>query len=187
MSYKTAPFLFSLPAVNLAGRGAQNPASMRLPPALWDADTLSFRDGRAFIGNTPLGDASAQTGPGTQSGDNANSGPVSTKEPGKYGDSVIFAVTFTGAGFSNNTTYSPNGSIVLPRPQNKRASLLIVNFSVVGQIFYNYDVDADNVASVPIAQGGSRNYAGESVPQGNLSLYSLGAGVAIVEYMNVSV
>jgi len=191
MAYKTPPFMFDLPAVDLTYRGTENPVRVRMPPALWDAETLTFRDGRTYIGNTPLGDANAQTGPAQQGTAQslvaAPGGVSSVKEPGRYGDSVVFPVTFTGVGFSTITAYSPSGSIVLPRPQNKRASLLIVNFSVVGNVFYNYDVDADNVASVPIAQGGSRNYAGEAVPQGNLSLYSMGAGVVIIEYMNVSV
>lgn len=185
MAYRTPPYLFDLPAVDLAGRGAENPARMRFSPAYYDPETLTFRDGKTYIGAVPLGDASAQTGPADQASQRPALTPV--QEPGRYGDSVVFAVTFAGAGFSTITAYSPDGSIVLPRPQGKRALLLIVNFSVVGNVFYNYDVAADNVASVPIAQGGSRNYAGEAVPQGNLSLYSMGAGVVIIEYMNVNI
>lgn len=189
-----SPYLFDIKPIDLSGRGLRNPARFRITPGVLpdsgqNADVIRFVNGKAYIGNTPLGDINAQTGPATFDNGPAAAPSIvqATSEPARYGDSVIVLINFTGAGFSTNTTYSPSGSVVLPRPQNKRAALLINNQTVAGPIYYNYDQDADNVSGMQIIMGGSRNYAGETVPQGNLSIYSSGSGTVLIEYMNVSI
>ena len=110
---------------------------------------------------------------------------IATFDTGNYADAVVIAIKFTAPGFAvdgmgNNIIFN------LLRPNNTRTSLLIVNASVLGNVYYNWDKAADNVTSVPIAAGGSRNWA-QSPPQGNLSLFSSGAGTVIVEYANNNV
>ncbi len=175
------PFLFDLVPVDLSGRGLLNPARYRMAPAMFggevhDGETVQFINGKPYIGNTPLGDIGAQTGPANPQA----IAPIDVKDSSKYGDSVIIALVFAGAGFSTL------GSVVLARPNNYRSALLIANQTVPGPIFYNYDQDADNVSSMQIAQNGSRNYDGQTVPQGNLSIFSSGAGTVILEFMNVN-
>ena len=170
------PFLFSLAPVNLDYRGMRNALAYGLPPAMFDAEPVTYVNGVPMIGNTPLGDITAQTGPANPEA----MAPMNVKDSSKYGDSVILLAVFAGAGFSQL------GSIALARPNNYRSALLIVNQTVPGPIFYNYDRDADNVSGVQIAMAGSRNYDGTTVPQGNLSIYSSGAGNVLIEYMNVN-
>lgn len=99
--------------------------------------------------------------------------PMPGYEPQFYGDAIVFAVVFGAAG----------ALLVLPRPNQTRISLLIVNSTVVGNIFYTFDRVADNVSCVPIVAGGNRLFD-FSVPQGDLNIFSSGAGTVIIEYMN---
>lgn len=108
-----------------------------------------------------------------------------TYDTGKYGDAVVLPIVFGAAGLPLDN----NGqaiTFVLPRPNNTRISLLIQNATVLGQIWYQWGKAADNVYSVGIPSGGNRNFA-DSVPQGNLSIYSSGAGIVLIEYMNANV
>ena len=195
MSQHTNPVPFVMlgtPALDTRFWGARGWPSAydMLPPGPIDLDefgTLRRVDGVMYLGNTPLGTASDQTGPASgQDLIGQTQGMSNIKDLTKYGDAQIANITFTAGGFSTLLTFSANGSIVLPRPQGYRAALLIQNVSVGGLIFYNYDQDAD-ANSMPIGLGGSRNYAGEAVPQGNLSLFSTGAGTVVIEYMNISI
>lgn len=99
--------------------------------------------------------------------------PTPSYDPSMYGDAIVFPVVFAAAG----------EQLVLQRPNNTRISLLIVNFTVVGQIFYTFDRVADNVSCVPIPAGGNRLFD-FSVPQGELHVFSTGAGTVIIEYIN---
>lgn len=99
--------------------------------------------------------------------------PMPGYSPQWYGDAIVFPVVFAAAG----------PLLVLPRPNQTRVSLLIVNSTVVGNIFYTFDRVADNVSCVPIVAGGNRLFD-VSVPQGDLHLFSTGAGTVIIEYMN---
>lgn len=93
--------------------------------------------------------------------------------PQFYGDMVTFAVQFAGAG----------SQLVLQRANTWRTSLLIVNSTVAGNIAYVFDRVADAVSCVPIVPGGNRLFD-TSVPQGDLHVFSTGAGIVIIEYMN---
>lgn len=178
------PYLFTMPAVNLDFRGMVNPTRMKLPPAMFgldatDGNAVQFVDGKAFIGSVPLGDITAQTGPANPQA----IAPVNIKDASKYGDSVIIALVFTGAGFA--TIAGVDSPIVLSRPNNFRSMLMIQNQTVGGLIYYDYDKIA-TTQSMALGIGGSRNYAGEVVPQGNLSILSTGAGTVVLEYMNIN-
>ncbi len=169
------PFLFNTAPVDFSGRGLRNPLQYGMPPALFDPETLTWVNGKPFIGNTPLGDIKAQTGPANPQA----IAPVTIKDASKYGDAVILNLIFAAAGFASI------GSIVLARPNNYRSALLIQNASVGGLIYYDYDRDA-TAQSMPLGIGGSRNYSGDTVPQGNLSILSTGAGTVVLEYMNIN-
>jgi hypothetical protein len=99
--------------------------------------------------------------------------PMPMYDPALYGDAIVFPVVFAAAG----------ELLILPRPNAWRTSLLIVNSTVVGNIFYAFDRVADNVSCVPIVAGGNRLFD-FSVPQGDLHVFSTGAGTVIIEYMN---
>jgi len=99
--------------------------------------------------------------------------PMPMYDPALYGDAIIFPVVFAAAG----------ELLVLRRPNAWRTSLLVVNSTVVGNIFYTFDRVADNVSCIPIVAGGNRLFD-FSVPQGDLHVFSTGAGTVIIEYMN---
>jgi hypothetical protein len=99
--------------------------------------------------------------------------PDAVYVPQFYGDMIVFPVVFAAAG----------ERLVLNRPNAMRTSLLIVNSTVAGIVFYTFDRVADNVSCVPIIAGGNRLFD-FSVPQGDLHLFAAGAGTVIIEYMN---
>lgn len=152
-----------------------------LPPGPAPLGPVVFRGGVPYIGNTPLGNPARIQGAGTLASPPPIA-PVGTYDRGNYGDAIVLALTFSGAGLG-----TINGtSVILARPNNTRVELLIVNSTVAGPIFYNFGQDADNIASVPIGIGGNRLWD-TVVPQGNLSIFSSGAGVVIIEYINVDI
>jgi hypothetical protein len=97
-------------------------------------------------------------------------------DTGQYGDADTIQITFAAAG----------ERMVLPRPNNTRTLLLIQNLTVVANIHYCFDRQADNVSAVAIGPGGNRLFDGV-VPQGELHIFSTGAGIVIVEYMNKNI
>lgn len=99
--------------------------------------------------------------------------PTPQYDPSRYSDAETIPVVFSASG----------EQLVLRRPSTTRISLLIVNLSVVGNIFYVFNRTADNVSCVPIGAGGNRLFD-NSVPQGELHIFASGAGTVIVEYMN---
>jgi hypothetical protein len=102
--------------------------------------------------------------------------PIPNYDPTNYGDVTTFRFTFPIASGAFE-------SIVLRRPVQTRISLLVVNLSVVGNVFYCFDRTADNVTCIPIPNGGNRLFD-TKVPQGDLHVFSTGAGDIVIEYMN---
>lgn len=90
----------------------------------------------------------------------------------RFAESFTFPVNFAAAG----------ESLVLPRTNQKRLGLLIVNTNIPAGIFYCFSQTANNVNSVPIASGGNRLFD-VAVPQGDLHIFASGAGLVIIEYM----
>lgn len=117
-------------------------------------------------------------------GPNQNQAVVATFDQGAYGDIQTAFVNFPGAGLPQDGAGN-NILVVLPRPTQQRTQLLIQN-NTIGKLYYAFDRTADSVSSVYIAAGGSREFD-QRIPQGNLSLYSLAAGNAVIEYMNNNV
>lgn len=111
--------------------------------------------------------------------------PTATVNAGAYGDAQIIQVNFTGAGLPVDAKGNPI-QFILPRPNLTRLSLLIVNVSVLGNIYYAWDVVASNINGIPIAAGGNRDFS-TVCPQGNLSLFSTGTGLALLEVINNNV
>lgn len=95
---------------------------------------------------------------------------------GQFGEAITIALTFAAAG----------EVVALARPDQTRISLLIQNLSVGGNVFYCFDRQADNVSCIAIGVNGNRLFD-SAVPQGELHLFSTGAGVVVVEYMNKSI
>lgn len=151
----------------------------QLPPNIAQDPAITVdSSGTVMVGGLPAG---VMTNPQLVSPPNANTAvsaaaTVAVADVDKYGDAAVLLITFTGAGVAPYP--------VLPRPSGKRVSLLIVNVSVIGNIFYNWGRQADiGGSSVPIAPGGNRNFS-TAVPQNELAIASTGAGQVLVEYMN---
>lgn len=165
----------SLAPINWAFRSPYSFPSLGMPPAgrtaggaavSLDAQGNVIVAGQplqAYISNTPL----------------SNNPIIPTYDQASFGDVQTIRVDFTGVGFSTA------GSYVLQRPSNQRAQLLIQN-NTVGLLYYAFDRDADNVSCISIAAGGQREFDVRT-GQGNLSLYALAAGNAIIEFMNNNV
>lgn len=180
------PYMFGVEPVNMLHRSPYE-TNYSLPPDYHDMGEIKFVNGIATVRGVPLGSVSSMQGApaaGSQV-QQAAQNIIPTYNRGSYGDSSILVVNFTGAGLPVDAQGNPL-NFVLQRPNNTRTLLLVVNQTVPGPIFYNFDQVADNVASVQIPQGGNRNW-GDTVPQGNLSLFSNGAGTAIIEYINANV
>lgn len=139
-----------------------------IPPANVAPAIVQSAGGIATIQGVPLPKLQPASVPGE-----SVKAPTPEYNPALYGDMIVFPVVFAGAG----------EQLVLQRPNNTRISLLIVNSTVVGNIFYTFDRVADNVSCVPIPAGGNRLFD-FSVPQGELHIFSTGAGTVIIEYMN---
>lgn len=73
--------------------------------------------------------------------------------------------------------------IALRRPQGRRVELTIQNLTVVGNVFYCFDRTADNATCIAIGPGGNRIFD-KGIPQGDLHIFSSGAGTVVIEYMN---
>lgn len=101
--------------------------------------------------------------------------PVPALDLTRFCEAFTLPVTFTGAG----------NVVALARTSAKRAGLLIVNTNVAAGIFYVFDNEASNTNGVPIVSGGNRLFD-VAVPQGNLNIFSSGAGLVIVEYLLLS-
>ncbi len=182
--YVPLPYPFREPGIFL---GLRNPYSFvgypdDIPPVPLNAgqwvDGVS-PDGVAIVAGMVLQ-------PIHNSGPQGESAPVASFDTGKYADSVIFTVTFNGAGLpvdANGNTLN----FVLPRPNNTRVLLTVQNLDVPGPIYYNWDAIASNIGCMMIPQSGSLDRSGGTVPQGNLSLYSTGTGHAQIEYANANV
>jgi hypothetical protein len=148
-----------------------------VPPAYFNPPKTQDNGGSVTLHGVPL----PKYAPGTPQGE-AKLTPIPGESPimpmpmydaAMYGDAIVFGVTFAAAG----------ELLVLPRPNAWRISLLIVNSTVVGNIFYTFDRVADNLSCVPIVAGGNRLFD-LSVPQGDLHIFSSGAGTIIIEYIN---
>lgn len=99
--------------------------------------------------------------------------PAPVSDEDNIGESVTLPIVFAGAG----------EVIALRRPQGRRIGLLIQNLSVVGNVFYCFDRAADNATCVAIGAGGNRLFD-KAIPQGDLHIFSTGAGTVIVEVIN---
>lgn len=177
MSDPIRPFLFSINPLN-QGRSPYDPSRFSaLPPPSMTVPRVQEINGVPAINGAPLGPAGG--GQATPAGQ-VTPQSIPTYSRALYGDAKIIAVTFTGAGLAP----APFSPFVLARPNNTRISLLIQNVSVAGNIFYNFDQDADNTSSIVIGANGNRIWD-YTCPQGNLSLFSSGAGVVVIEYINV--
>jgi hypothetical protein len=174
---------FVIPGVNFSGRspfqlrnGAMPGIAPRsiLPPELTGAGSLQSAQGVPLrpYGGTP-GSLIRSESPV-----HAENPPRPVYNPGIYGNAYTVPIVFVGAG-----EIVP---AVMNRPSQTRISLLIQNLSVVGNIFYCFDRTADAVTCIAIGPGGNRLFD-VSVPQGDLHIFSSGAGVVIVEYMNQDV
>lgn len=175
-------FPFHFPAINFSGRSPfqiRGGAMPGVPPALIPAETVRPGDsgaGSARVGDTPLPlyGAPAHELVRAATGTRADADVMlATYCPSMYGNMATFPIVFGAAG----------ELVALDRPSQTRISLLVQNLSVVGNIFYCFDRPADNVSCVAIGAGGNRLFD-FSVPQGDLHIFSTGAGVVIVEYMN---
>jgi hypothetical protein len=180
-----APYLFPRRPINLDAPRLNigYPPGAHIAPAVNPGTPdISHPNGVPSVNGIPLtvigGSARdlAFTDPGLAPG-TAVPGAIDVTDSSRFGDAKVIALIFAGAGGMFN---------VLPRPATKRIELLIVNSTVVGQIFYNFDQQADNASSVPIGAGGNRLWDA-AVPQNNLSIFSSGAGTVILEYMNSAV
>ena len=162
-------------AVSFRGRSPfETRQTPGLPPNYVASPGVKFIGGSPTVNGIPLppSDVPPQDGPAI--GAPPIMQPVPSFEPAQYGDSITFGVVFAGAG----------EALVLRRPQTTRIMLLIQNFSVVGNIFYTFDRIADNgISCVAIGAGGNRLYD-TTVPQGDVHLFSTGAGTVLIEYMN---
>lgn len=169
------PFLLDTPPLSFRGR---SPFELRqtpgLPPPAADPLRIDYEGGQPIINGVPL--------PVVRSLPQDSAGIVRTIEvenpsgvflPQNYGDAITIPIVFAALG----------ERAVLPRPNTWRTSLLIQNLTVVGNVFYCFDRIADNISCVAIGAGGNRLFD-YSVPQGDLHLFSTGAGTVIVEYVN---
>ncbi len=183
------PYDFGVSPVNLLERSPYTPITrIGLPPGYVPLSPVVWINGQATIRGVPLGtpqSVTGQTPTARADGQVTQGGATPIYNQGSFGDSSILVVNFTGAGLPVDAAGNPL-LVVLPRPNNTRTLLLINNQTIAGPIFYNFDQVADNVASMQIAQGGSRNWS-DTIPQGNLSLFANGAGTVLIEYMNNNV
>lgn len=158
---------------------ARSPFSRRsligIPPATVEPPVIIQSGGQPSIGGIPLApdNAPAQNGIVNPPGGSPAtiSEPIYT--PGIYGYAVTISIVFAGAG----------EIMALRKPNTTRTLLLIQNFSVAGLITYCFDRPADNATCIAIGAGGNRNYD-VAVPQGELHIFSSGAGAVNIEYMN---
>lgn len=174
MAFNVKPI--SLSPINWDFRSPYSFQSLGMPPAAVDAAggaavsldangnvVVAGYPLQAYVSNTPL-----------------SNNPISPVfDQAGFGDTQSIRALFTGAGFSTA------GSVVLLRPSNQRTQLIIQN-NTLGVLYYAFDRDADNVSCIGIAAGGSREWD-IRVPQGNLSLYALANGSAVIEFMNNNV
>ena len=157
-------------AIDFGDRSRPSERSMiGVPPAYVKTPIVRNEGGVAYLQGVPLPKLQPENAPPGQ----AKMPPQSAYIPALYGDAIIFPVVFAAAG----------ERMVLERPNNTRIELLIVNLSVLGNIFYAFDRVADAISSVPIVAGGNRLF--DSVcPQGELHINASAAGTVIIEYMN---
>lgn len=166
------------PAVSYRGIAIGNAAN-GMPPQHAATPDVVLINGVPTVAGAPLatGADSAYSLAFNRPGGTQNNvtGAVATQvyDGSAFGDASVILITFA----------APGGIMALARPAMMRTMLLIVNDTVIGQIRYNWDKMADGVGSVPIGAGGNRNFT-PSVPQGNLFIFSPGAGNVIIEYMN---
>lgn len=145
-----------------------------LPPARTPALRVTYPGGVPTIDGVAIPPSDTQERPSTAIIPSLEQvTPYPQFDPSKYSDAETIPVIFGAAG----------EQLVLRRPSTIRISLLIVNLSVVGNIFYVFGRTADNVSCVPIGAGGNRLFD-SSVPQGDLHIFASGAGTVVVEYMN---
>jgi hypothetical protein len=162
-------------AISFRGRSpfetAQTPG---LPPQPSPTPGITFIGGAPTIGGVPLPPSDIPPQDSSAIASPIAVDPTPNYDPSQYGDSITFGVVFTGAG----------EALVLRRPQTTRIMLLVQNFSVLGNIFYTFDRTADNgISCIAIGAGGNRLYD-SVVPQGDVHLFSTGAGTVLIEYIN---
>lgn len=168
---KLAPFLkapldFGAAQRNIIGL----PPAIRTPRVVVNANTVSIAGiPLAVVTHHPA----ALAVPSQAQVAGAQPPPTPTEDKDLVGEAITIPVVFAGAG----------EIVALRRPQGKRIALLIQNFSVVGSIFYCFDRTADNTTCVAITAGNNRDFD-KGVPQGDLHIFSSGAGTVIVEYIN---
>ena len=95
-------------------------------------------------------------------------------DPMRYGDAITQPIVFAGAG----------EVLALRRSTQIRTRLLIFNKSVIGAISYCFDRPADGASCIDIAAGGSENFVSGAIPQGDLHIFSPGAGTVVIEFIN---
>jgi hypothetical protein len=156
-------------AINFSERSAEaRKAMIGLPPHYFTEEARQAHENLQQAQNAPLPRIDQPAAIGSEM-----VYPEAMYVPQFYGDAIVFPVVFAAAG----------ERLVLTRPNAIRTSLLIVNSTVVGNIFYTFDRVADNVSCVPIIAGGNRLFD-FSVPQGELHIFAAAAGTVIIEYMN---
>ncbi len=167
--------LYQPAVISFRGR---SPFETRHTPGLPPGHSLP--PGISFVGDSPTIDGvplpTSDVAPrDTQAlaAPNASVTPIPDYNTALYSDATTFGVVFAGAG----------QAMVLPRPQSWRILLLIQNLSVLGNIFYTFDRNADNTSCIAIGAGGNRLWD-SAVPQGDLHIFSTGAGTVTFEYMN---
>lgn len=175
------PYVFTVPAVDFSQRSPFAFANTGQTPVAPDYAPVRFdtANGVPSIAGTALE-------PFHGAGPQGNAPPQASFDTGKYANSVIFAVTFTGAGLPVDANGQPI-NFVLPRPNNTRVLLTVQNQTVAGLVFYAWDAVASNVACMQIPMNGSLDRSSGTVPQGNLSLFATGAGTVLVEYANANI
>lgn len=149
---------------------AQTPG---IPPAYPAVPGVSFVNGTPTINGVPLPTTDAVPRDSALLAPSDLPAPIAQYDPAKYSDSIVFAVTFAGA----------QEILALPRPQTTRILLVIQSITVVGNIFFCFDRVASATSCIAIGPGGNRLYDGV-VPQGDLHIFSTGAGIVAFEYMN---
>lgn len=165
---------FVTPAISFRGRSPfETRQTPGIPPQSLPAPVVSTQGDIVSVNGIPLppGTSGTPSGAFSQSAQEAN--PDSVFLPQQYGDYTTFPIVFAGAG----------EQLVLARPNAWRGALLIQNLTVVANIHYCFDRPADNVSCVAINAGGNRVFD-NTVPQGDLHIFSTGAGIVIIEYMN---
>lgn len=147
-----------------------------VPPRVGIPPEIKLVGGRPSVNGTPLqdfGQKAVDVVMGPLTGGKPLNEAQANYTPGQYGNALTIPIVFGAAG----------EVIALRRPSNTRVSLLIQNLTVVGNIHYCFDRQADNATCIAIAAGGNRLFD-TAVAQGDLHIFSTGAGTVIIEFMN---